>query len=168
MSKALLLCYCSYLIKIQKMNVLHHNVLQKRVSVLCRGDEHMSTKLLEAVNFAAQYNVYRDDPFPEFSTPMLVVLGLFYGLIRDDMELTKSMLNAAPLYPQLRSGWLKVWLRDDFNFEEEDVAQALTAVTVLINNGLMNIPMHFFELFFSLSSKYEEMVAMKPKISRTI
>lgn len=149
------------------MSSLHLNVLKKRISVLCGGDEKMSSKLFEAVQFAAQYNVYRD-PHPEFSSPMLVVLGFFYALIRGDMELSKLMVKAAPSYPQLRSAWIKVWLRDDFNFEEEDVAGALTAVTVLINNGLMNVPMYFFELFYCLCLKYEEMAGVKLKASRTI
>ncbi|XP_014272301.1 uncharacterized protein [Halyomorpha halys] len=120
-----------------------------------RTAEHLISLLTlrtkNAVVRVAGASVYRlDITLRELTTAQAFLLALFDALLAQDLHTCSLLLYLAASVEQLRSPYLEVWLREDFNFQKEEVRKVLIA---LDNMGL-NVPGYIFIIFAGLTKKY--------------
>ncbi|XP_066906602.1 uncharacterized protein [Halyomorpha halys] len=117
--------------------------------------EMLSRKLVLAVQRAASASIYnRQTTLAELTTAQSVILAIMNSLLTEDLEFCNLLLKLYSSVEQLRSSYLTVWLRDDFDFPEEDVSKVLMTVARLVNGGILDMPDHVLRVFRGLAGKY--------------
>ncbi|CAH1404935.1 unnamed protein product [Nezara viridula] len=117
--------------------------------------EMISRKLVLAVQKAASASIYnRQTTLAELTTAQSVILAIMNSVLTEDLEFCGMLLKLYSSVEQLRSSYLTVWLRDDFDFPEEDVTKVLMTVAHLVNRGILDMPDHVLRVFRGLAAKY--------------
>lgn len=113
-------------------------------------------KLVTALQFAAKSSVYHlHDTIIDLSCSQSLLLSLLYGFYSGDLQLVMALIEVSSLIVQLKSSYLKVWLRDDFNFKKEDVVEVFTRMDKMRETGLFRLPVAVSEAFSVLVEKYK-------------
>ncbi|CAH1404978.1 unnamed protein product [Nezara viridula] len=117
--------------------------------------EIIKKKITTAVEFASKKSIYNPHvTATELNTAQSILLSLMHSLLTNDLGFCISLLELATTVDHLRSSYLPTWLRDDFNFEDQQVLRVLSKIALLVQSGLIIIPTHILKVFVSLSSKY--------------
>lgn len=117
--------------------------------------EMLSRKLVLAVQKAASASIYnRQTTLAELTTAQSVILAIMNSILTEDFEFCGILIKLYSSVEQLRSSYLTVWLRDDFDFQEEDVSKVLMTVARLVNGGILDLPDHVLRVFRGLAAKY--------------
>lgn len=128
--------------KIQRTNKLISNQVQE--------------KLVAALQFAAKSSIYNlHDAIIDLSCSQSLLLSILYGFYSGDLQLVMALIEVSSLLVQLKSSYLKVWLRDDFNFKKEDVIEVFTRMDKMRETGLFRLPVVLSEAFAVLVEKYK-------------
>lgn len=117
--------------------------------------EMMKKKITTAVAFASKYSIYNAEvTATELNTAQSILLSLMHSLLTNDIGFCVSLLELATTVDHLRSSYLPTWIKDDFNFEDQQVFKVLSKAAFLVQSGFIIIPTHILKVFVSLSPKY--------------
>ncbi|CAH1396913.1 unnamed protein product [Nezara viridula] len=124
-----------------------------RVSVLLSNI--VQTKMSLAVGFASRASIY-DAVLTayELSTAQCIVLALLHGLVNNDVSICSLLGTLSSNVQHLRSSYLKVWLKEDFKFDQEEIYRAFSTAAHFINAGLINVPCHVLQILASIVDLY--------------
>lgn len=122
---------------------------------LGRAAEHLVTlttlRTKNGVLRMAAASVYTlDVTLRELTTAQAYLLALFDALLAEDAYTCSLLLELAVNIEQLRSPYLEVWLREDFNFQKDEVRRVLVA----LDRMQLNMPGHILRIFAGLTVKY--------------
>lgn len=124
-----------------------------RVSVLLSNI--VQTKMSLAVGFASRASIY-DAVLTayELSTAQCIVLALLHGLVNNDVSICSLIGTLSSSVQHLRSSYLKVWLKEDFRFDKEEIYRAFSTAAQYIDAGLINVPAHVLQILVSVVDLY--------------
>ncbi|XP_014272287.1 ankyrin-1 [Halyomorpha halys] len=118
-----------------------HNLIKKKITM--------------AVEFASKASIYNPEvTATELTTAQSILLSLMHSLLTNDLGFCVTLLELATSVDHLRSSYLPTWLRDDFNFDDQQVLRVLSKAAFLVQSGVLIIPTHILKVFVSLSPKY--------------
>ena len=91
----------------------------------------------------------------ELTTAQMFLVSFLHSLLCGDVATLYGLLSVADRLPQLRSSFLKVWLRDDYHFRKQDVARALSTLAHLVQQNGLAVPQEVLVAFSGLEEKYD-------------
>ncbi|CAH1392218.1 unnamed protein product [Nezara viridula] len=119
-------------------------------------NSYVASRLTAAAQFTLRYSIY---PSPvsisEMTSAQALIITIFHSFLYKDIETIHSLLSISKFLPQLRSSFIQVWLRDDFNFQRKDVAKVLSAVAHFIQDQGPIIPDSILFAICGLEEKYD-------------
>lgn len=94
--------------------------------------EMMKKKITTAVEFASKHSIYNADvTATELNTAQSILLSLMHSLLTNDIGFCISLLELATSIDHLRSSYLPTWLKDDFNFDDQQVCLIIYLVNTM-------------------------------------
>ena len=113
-------------------------------------------KISAALEYAAEASIYsREDTIKELTTAQSAVLTFLYGLITEDMALAGVIAEEGKRLEQINSTYLKVWLKDDFNFAKTDITRALTFLRKIQDLGSFQVQQGLLGIIAPLRVAYD-------------
>ena len=91
----------------------------------------------------------------ELTSAQSLMLSLFYSLLQSDVASVFTLISLAEEFPQLRSSFISVWLRDDYMFCQEHVAKVLITLARLMTDEQLIVPQPIVNALVGLEEKYD-------------
>lgn len=125
-----------------KISKFYNGIIEKKISA--------------ALEYAASSSIYsKKCTIEELTTSQSVVLIFLYGLFTEDIGLTAVIGEESNNVEQMKSTYLKVWLKDDFTFEKKDVVKGMSFLRKLLDYGSLDVPQHLMDIVAPLRAKYD-------------
>ncbi|XP_014291817.1 uncharacterized protein [Halyomorpha halys] len=119
-------------------------------------NSYMTSKISEAAQLSMKHSIYPPHvSVSEMTSAQALMITLFYSFLNTDIDAIQSLLSISRFLPQLRSSFIGIWLRDDFNFRRKDVAKVLSAVAHFIQVKGPIIPDSILQAICGLEEKYD-------------
>nr|XP_014293224.1 ankyrin-1-like isoform X5 [Halyomorpha halys] len=121
--------------------------------------EIFNEKLNKALQFAIHFSIYDDEiTLRELTTAQSLLLSVFYGLLHQDFTFCMNLIESSSTIVQLKSSYIKVWLKDDFSFKQMDVAKAFSNLAIFMDckfPSQLKLPRSIAVAFSGLVDKYK-------------
>lgn len=148
--------FCLFLLMFLEMSTASNNGQRsmERVAAMCANVSF--NRILSAANYAASSSIFQPATIAtmELTSAQTLLLTLLYSLVTGDIVSCCMMAGICSRLQQLRSTHLKVWLKEDFEFDRQDMKKALTLLSELLTSGTLHLPLHVVNVLSSLAGKY--------------
>lgn len=119
-------------------------------------NSYLASRLAAAAQFTLKHSIYPSSvSLSEMTSAQALMVTVFHSFLNADINTIQSLLSISKFLPQLRSSFIRVWLRDDFNFQRKDVANVLSAIAQFIQDRGPIIPDSILFAICGLEEKYD-------------